>query len=61
VASVLSIAKFVQCLPHASAKFAIGTLEQDRFGWNGLASMATFRPKRESCSIQYVESKIHVP
>jgi hypothetical protein len=42
-------------------KFHPSILEQDRFGWNHLASTATFRPKRESCSIQYVESKIHVP
>jgi hypothetical protein len=29
-------------------------LEQDRFGWNCLASIATWRPKRESCSIPYI-------
>jgi hypothetical protein len=29
-------------------------LEQDRFGLNRLASIYTWRPKRESCSISQV-------
>jgi hypothetical protein len=36
-------------------------LEQDHFGLNHFASTATWRPKRESCSIHGLESKIHVP
>jgi hypothetical protein len=30
------------------------TAEQDRFGWNRFASIETWRPKRESCSIPYI-------
>jgi hypothetical protein len=36
-------------------------LEQDRFRLNHFAQRPTWRLKRESCSIQKVESKIHVP
>jgi len=37
------------------------SLEQDRFGWNHLTSTETSRPKRESCSIPEIQSKIHAP
>jgi hypothetical protein len=36
-------------------------VEQDRFGLDHVASIATSRPKRDSCPIHGLESKIHVP
>jgi hypothetical protein len=44
----------------AAAMLAL-ILEQDCFGLNHFTSAATWRPKRESCSIHGLESKIHVP
>jgi hypothetical protein len=50
-------AKALRCARTAAITPA---LEQDRFRLDHVASITTWRLKRESCSIHRLESKIHV-